>query len=113
MEEWEVHVIVHGTQELLKRCSELLSKLSEGETESRVKIHHRVFAVLFVGVLQLLMDAVEEARRDQEQLPKFPEFAALMSYLCKGASKLHVHTCMHVHCRKVIGRLSLHCVFST
>ncbi len=61
----------------------LLTDLCEGEESSRAALHQNILRIIFSGVLQLFLAAIEDARRQTEPV-NLPCFSAFVKYLSAG-----------------------------
>lgn len=63
-----------------------LIDLCEGEESSRASLHQNILRIIFSGVLQLFLAAIEDARRQAEPV-NLPRFSAFIKYLSAGTGK--------------------------
>lgn len=69
--------------QLCTLIQELLDKLKSEELDAKVAQSNKIMAIIFGGVLQLLMAEVEETRRNQ-QLPCIPQLSSLVRFISLG-----------------------------
>ena len=79
------------------RAGETISRLTdlcESEESSRAALHQKILRIIFSGVLQLFLAAIEDARREAEPV-NLPRFSAFIKYLSAGSGNILLFVTNH------------------
>lgn len=71
-----------------------LTDLCESEESSRAALHQKILRIIFSGVLQLFLAAIEDARREAEPV-NLPRFSAFIKYLSAGSGNVLLFVTNH------------------